>query len=156
MNNVFNSFIGMFYAVYRVLRLDQRRRAVGMVWSGVCAGFFLAHCSYLTFWKFDYGYNMMAGVAVGILHNLVWLLWSYRNWQLKYPRILVGTVCALMASMSLELLDFPPWFDAIDAHALWHLATAFIAGYVYEFHCQDARYHEHASDLKPFHSYKKL
>jgi hypothetical protein len=32
-------------------------------------------------------------------------------------------VALTTAAMSLELLDFPPLARALDAHALWHLAT---------------------------------
>lgn len=31
----------------------------------------------------------------------------------------------LIVSLSLESLDFEPWFRLIDAHSLWHLATIF-------------------------------
>lgn len=41
-------------------------------------------------------------------------------------------------AMSFELFDFPPIKRTIDAHSLWHLATAFIARGWYDFLVKDA------------------
>jgi hypothetical protein len=43
-----------------------------------------------------------------------------------------------MAATALELFDFPPWFGVIDAHSLWHLATAPIAVVWYDFILEDS------------------
>jgi hypothetical protein len=43
-----------------------------------------------------------------------------------------------MVAMSLELLDFPPLLQAVDAHALWHLSTVPIAYLYYRFQREDA------------------
>jgi len=45
----------------------------------------------------------------------------------------------LIMAMSLELLDFPPLADALDAHALWHAATILPTVYWYRFLVLDAR-----------------
>ena len=90
---------------------------------------FLCHISYLTFWHFDYGYNMMFNVTIGLLHNLLWSGWSlYQYFQDSGKRaphyarpFLVLTL--LSSLMALELLDFPPFLRIIDAHSLWHLST---------------------------------
>jgi len=47
-------------------------------------------------------------------------------------------VAVTMLATGLELFDFPPWLRVIDAHALWHLATAPIAIYWYRFLLDDA------------------
>lgn len=39
---------------------------------------YAAHISYLSFYRFDYGYNMAASVAAGILYTVIWLLWSLK------------------------------------------------------------------------------
>ncbi|ODQ80386.1 hypothetical protein BABINDRAFT_161333 [Babjeviella inositovora NRRL Y-12698] len=31
----------------------------------------------------------------------------------------------IFAGMAFELFDFPPWFDLVDGHAMWHLVTFF-------------------------------
>ena len=39
-------------------------------------------------------------------------------------RLLGGCVVAwMMLAMSLEFIDFPPVWGAVDAHSLWHLGT---------------------------------
>jgi hypothetical protein len=44
-----------------------------------------------------------------------------------------------MAATSLELFDFPPWHRTIDAHSLWHLSTAPLVFFFYDFLIKDAR-----------------
>ena len=57
--------------------------------------------------------------------------------SLSFSCLLV--VCFNLA-MSLELLDFPPWWRVLDAHSLWHGATALIVPLYWEFHLQDSIY----------------
>ncbi|KAJ3197412.1 Post-GPI attachment to proteins factor 3 [Irineochytrium annulatum] len=86
--------------------------------------FFACHVSYLTFWPFDYAYNMAAGVTVGMVSNVIWMSVAIRHLR-ERPfgwKMIVMVVC-LTAAMSLELLDFPPIWWVFDAHALWHGAT---------------------------------
>lgn len=45
----------------------------------------------------------------------------------------------LVLATSLELFDFPPLMRALDAHALWHLATVPIASMWYDWLIDDAR-----------------
>lgn len=116
----------------------------------VCSALFAVHVLYLSLMpRFDYGYNMRASVALGMLHNAVWLLYTFSSLPL-YPsgtgikgrrrsRKPALAVAATMVAMSLELLDFPPWRRVLDAHSLWHLATAPIVVFWYEFLVQDAR-----------------
>ncbi|PWN91531.1 Per1-domain-containing protein [Acaromyces ingoldii] len=48
-------------------------------------------------------------------------------------------VFLLLAASALELLDFPPILRALDAHALWHLATVPLASMWYGWLIEDAR-----------------
>lgn len=122
-------------------------------WSCICILVYLAHVSYLSFLpRFDYTYNMAFNVFLGLLHNILWLAYSlpasfsvikrfpYR--PKLYRPAFVSRAAALVASMtlamSLELFDFPPYGQILDAHALWHLATVPIAVYWYEFMIEDA------------------
>ena len=96
---------------------------------------FVCHTSYLTFWRFDYGYNMQFNIGIGILHNLLWSAWSLHHFRLparalsaserRAPHYLrpVAVLTLLSSLTALELLDFPPLYRALDAHALWHLST---------------------------------
>lgn len=148
---------GCWLAIHRVCRLDKRPRWVVAILTLVAVMFFATHSLYLlSLERFDYGYNMIASVAVGLLQSFVWLVWC--AWQYcsvggggsggggnrshgrsrDYVGWCVAAVVSAMAAMSLELLDFPPLIRAIDAHALWHLSTVPITYLFYRFHREDA------------------
>ncbi|KAK5003361.1 hypothetical protein LTR28_010264, partial [Elasticomyces elasticus] len=120
---------GLYYTPIRLFRLEQRTEAkesILRLWTATCVLLYLAHVSYLTFWHFDYTYNMAANVAVGIVQNLMWSGFSIsryrkmrRAWA-AWPGLIIAWI---ILAMSLELFDFPPWKGMIDAHALWHLGT---------------------------------
>lgn len=125
-----NVMYGMYLAVVRILRLDQHssrnKPTLRRFWSWICVLLYTTHVCYLSFWSWDYTYNMAANVTVGVIQNLLWIGFSvvrYRNclklWTAWPGMIVVWIILA----MSLELLDFPPWHGFIDAHSLWHLGT---------------------------------
>jgi hypothetical protein len=122
-------FYGLYYTPVRVFRLDEPtavKQSLLRVWTVICGGLFTAHVSYLTFWRWDYTYNMIANVVAGVVQNLLWSafsLWSYRRLQktwAAWPGLIVAWI---IMAMSLELLDFPPIWGMVDAHSLWHLGT---------------------------------
>lgn len=122
---------GLYLAVIRIVRLDQERPrfkpTLRRLWTFICLGLYIAHVSYLTFWSWDYTYNMIANVVVGVLQNLLWTalsIYRYRKDPKKswtaWPAMIVLWISL---AMSLELFDFPPWWGLVDAHSLWHLGT---------------------------------
>ncbi|THX20719.1 Per1-like protein [Aureobasidium pullulans] len=136
---------GLFLSVVRVFRLDKdtpKRSSVLRAWILLCAVLYTAHVCYLSFWRFDYTYNMAANVAVGIVQNLIWSWFSISRYQktkrmwAAWPGLIVAWV---ILAMSLELFDFPPWWGAIDAHSLWHLMTVFPTLWWYSFLIKDAQ-----------------
>ena len=60
-----------------------------------------------------------------------------RRYMPPFARKAAMFVVMTTLAMSLELLDFPPWQRVIDAHSLWHLATALIATFWYGFIVED-------------------
>jgi hypothetical protein len=124
-----NVLYGLYYAPIRVFRLDRkepRKQSLLRLWTGLCVTLYILHVSYLSLWSWDYTYNMAANVAVGVVANLLWSGFSYvqyqrigRTWAV-WPGLCVAWI---IMAMSLELLDFPPWWGMIDAHSLWHLGT---------------------------------
>ena len=121
---------GLYYTPIRIFRLDQKRPPVKptllRLWTLICVSLYAAHVSYLTFWRWDYVYNMAANVAAGVVQNILWSVFSYMTYQkLKKPwAAWPGMIVAwIILAMSLELLDFPPLGGMIDAHSLWHLGT---------------------------------
>ena len=125
---------GLFYTPIRIFRLDQtslttdtsKSGTLLRLWTILCGSLYLAHVSYLAFWRFDYTYNMAANVAVGIIQNILWTGFSVMRFQkvgrlwAAWPGLIVAWI---ILAMSLELFDFPPWWGMVDAHALWHLGT---------------------------------
>lgn len=120
---------GLYYTPVRVFRLDRatpRRRSVLRAWTVACLVLYACHVGYLKGVRWDYTYNMAANVAAGVVQNALWTWFSWdkyrrsrRAWAV-WPGIAVAWV---MMAMSLELLDFPPLWGAVDAHSLWHLGT---------------------------------
>jgi len=120
---------GLYYTPIRIFRLDRKdpmKQSVLRIWTAVCILLYTLHVLYLTFWSWNYTYNMAANVAVGAVHNLLWGAFSYvhyrrvgRIWAM-WPGLIVAWI---ITAMSLEVLDFPPWGGMLDAHSLWHLGT---------------------------------
>lgn len=89
--------------------------------------------------KFDYGFNVMVCVAIGIIQQLMWCTWALKQnhpqkWQLACFVVLINAV------LSLEILDFPPLQGLLDAHALWHLCTVPLTYLWYMFVLADAKW----------------
>ncbi|KAI0868756.1 Per1-like protein [Hypoxylon argillaceum] len=145
---------GMYYALVRVARLDRpapHRRAVLRLWTVFCCALYLAHVAYLKLWRWNYTYNMRANLVVGMVHNMLWSYFSWRRWKQTrknwtiWPSVLVAWVILVM---SLELLDFPPVWGALDAHSLWHLGTIGPTIIWYNFMIKDSQELAKAMKLK--------
>ncbi|KAK2111835.1 Post-GPI attachment to proteins factor 3 [Saguinus oedipus] len=106
-------------------------RTVGLQHPAVLSAFrallllmLTAHVSYLSLIRFDYGYNLVANVAIGLVNVAWWLAWCLWNQRrLPHVRKCVVVVLLLQGLSLLELLDFPPLFWVLDAHAIWHIST---------------------------------
>lgn len=122
-------------------------------WAAICILAFIGHVSYLTLLpRFDYTYNMAFNLAVGMTHNILWLVYSFpsslslirrfpsraKSYRPKFVSQAAVFVLVTTAATALELLDFPPWARTIDAHSLWHLATVPIVPFWYQFLIDDA------------------
>ncbi|KAL2008104.1 hypothetical protein VTN00DRAFT_8086 [Thermoascus crustaceus] len=137
---------GLFLSVIRVFRLDQPspryKSSLCRYWTTTCITLYLMHVSYLSFWSWDYTYNMAANVVVGIIQNVLWTWFSISRYRkmLKSWTAWPGMIVAwIMLAMSLELLDFPPWGGLIDAHSMWHLGTVVPTAWWYSFLIKDAQ-----------------
>lgn len=151
----------LYFAVVRMFHLYPERHRIVVsrdskslvynIWRIFCGLLFLGHVTYLSVLpRFDYTYNMIFNVGIGLAHNFLWIVYSlpiraihrfpnrspsYRPPYAYKAAVFVGVASAATA---LELLDFPPWHRILDAHALWHLATVPIGLYWYGFLIQDA------------------
>ncbi|KAH0830170.1 Per1-like protein [Lanmaoa asiatica] len=150
----------LYYTVIRIANLysrsskpdDSRRSLLRFGWSALCIAVYLSHVTYLSILpRFDYAYNMAFNLVLGISHNFLWLLYSlpvpvfqrfpYAS-KTYYPRHIYKAgifVLLTTAATALELFDFPPLGRVLDAHALWHLSTAPISKFWYDFLVEDSQ-----------------
>ncbi|KAI8615042.1 Per1-like protein [Chytriomyces sp. MP71] len=135
---LFNAYIAL---VKLFNLLEPNRRRLRTLLQFICIVFYTMHISYLSLWDFDYSYNMAAGITVGLSSNTAWLLWSLCNYKKRYYHYkILAFVILITLAMSLEVLDFPPWFWILDAHALWHAATVPLDFLLYSFILDDLRF----------------
>ena len=129
------------------------RGALFQAWRAIATVAYVGHVSYLGLAsRFDYTYNVIFNLILGIVHNVLWLLFAlpgsppfarYAAMPGSYRPDHAGTaaltVVLTTAATTLELFDFPPLARVVDAHALWHLATAPLAVLWYDFLLTDAQ-----------------
>lgn len=87
---------------------------------------YLRHVYNMHYVKFDYGYHVGLCIVAGLVQSIIWLVWSFASAEgLSHPgrKYLILFTFSVNIAVLLEILDFPPIFDTVDAHALWHLAT---------------------------------
>lgn len=60
---------------------------------------------------------------LGLVNVVWWLSWCLWNQRLPHVHKCVVVVLLLQGLSLLELLDFPPLFWVLDAHAIWHIST---------------------------------
>ena len=71
-----------------------------------------------------YIYNYYVTVT-GIANAMGWFIWCFYYWKSRpYVWRCALFVFLVGVCMIFEVLDFPPLLWIIDAHSLWHLATA--------------------------------
>ncbi|KAF5344261.1 hypothetical protein D9758_012318 [Tetrapyrgos nigripes] len=161
------TFIRLFhlYTSPRLSLTTQQSQTSSLLrlWTATCAIAFVGHVSYLSLLpRFDYFYNVVFNLIIGLTHNALWLIYSlpvslslirrFPNRPKTYRPGFTSKAAVLVlfttAATGLELFDFPPIGRIIDAHALWHLCTAPIAVYWYRFLVEDANdesWREHRS-----------
>jgi hypothetical protein len=133
----FSAYISLVKALDLILVRKWLNKWVGLAFLV----FYTIHVTYLTFWPFDYSYNMIAGVSMGMLSNITWLSWCFtKRKSRKYVWKMAATVILIMIAMSFELFDFPPVWWIFDAHSLWHGFTWPIIFLYYDFFVDDAKY----------------
>ncbi|KAI5765874.1 PGAP3 [Gulo gulo luscus] len=131
-------------------------RTVGLQHPAVVSAFrallllmLTAHVSYLSLVRFDYGYNLAANVAIGLVNVVWWLAWCLWNQhRLPHVRKCMVVVLLLQGLSLLELLDFPPFFWVLDAHAIWHISTIPVHVLFFSFLKDDSLYLLKESEAK--------
>jgi len=128
------------------------RRAMFHAWRAIVVLAYVGHVAYLGLaTRFDYTYNIIFNLALGLTHHALWLLFALpgsspfarysampRSYRPAHAGTAAMTVALTTAATALEIFDFPPWGRVLDAHALWHFATAPLAVLWYDFLLTDA------------------
>jgi hypothetical protein len=129
----------LFLTLARVLRVE--RGAARAALAAPIAAAYAAHVRRMLTVLFDYGLHVGLCVGAGAAQTALWLGWALLTKEGRaHPqrRALLAFTAAVNASMLLEVLDFPPLGAALDAHALWHAATAPLAALWFAFVAADA------------------
>ncbi|KAJ3566103.1 hypothetical protein NP233_g7214 [Leucocoprinus birnbaumii] len=141
----------LYSSPYKLTQASRGWKFYALTW--LCSLAFLGHVTYLTSLpRFDYTYNMAFNLIVGLAHNILWTLYSLpsslsilrrfpsrsRSYRPSFSTKAGIFVLLTTGATALELFDFPPWALIIDAHSLWHLVTAPIAYYWYNFLVNDS------------------
>lgn len=135
---VFSLYVALHRLSYEATPKHQSR--IRWVAAHVLLGFYITHICYLTFDKFDYGYNMKANIGIGLTNTAAWLwFWSQNRansyvWKILYAVILTNLF------LLFEILDFPPILWVFDAHSIWHMLTIPMPLMVFSFFKDDHIY----------------
>jgi len=144
----------MFYLWYAVCRLTlhlQPKQVFSVtLWSGLfLGGVFAHHVYFMNFVRFDYGWNMIITGASVVVQFILWMVWALLT--LRYPsgaspsksravaKMVIKFQLSLLSFAAFEAFDFPPLFDQLDAHAIWHGLTVALGFYWYQFREADAQ-----------------
>lgn len=154
---------GLFMSMCRIFQIPPRTPLFVRLLSG-CIGAWVLHVLYLlSNRRLDYTYNMTICLAVGFVHNLLWIMYAHmpsimqqvrmsllrlaRDRSLAHSKAILSPkqcrslellVLLMFAAPALELFDFPPLFRLLDAHALWHCATVPLTWWWYHWLAEDA------------------
>lgn len=125
---------GCLTAALRVSGQEQRSRWVPLLGAASAAYTWHWHCMLTQL--FDYGFNVLLCIVLGALQSLMWGVWVGRVRHVARRRMWCF-LALINAATLLEVLDFAPWWGLVDAHALWHAATALLSYVFWGFLRQD-------------------
>jgi len=97
-----------FVTIVRVFNIREKKKILTVFFIHLL--YYLGHISYLTFWFFDYSFNMTACTIIGVTEYSLWLYWAYKNRRRPYAKEIVITVLATFCAMMFEIYDFSPFF----------------------------------------------
>eukprot|EP00887_Chlorella_sp_A99_P003462 scaffold7.g3462.t1 len=136
-------FFNLFMTLARTTGLGARpgaRATAARAALGAAIALALArHVHHMLFVLFDYGLNVQMCIAAGLVQSLAWVAWALAAAPRAHrgQRPLLAFILSVNSFMLLEVLDFPPLWEVLDAHALWHLATMPVALLWYQFAIAD-------------------
>jgi hypothetical protein len=134
----------LFLTLALVFNIDSNVPALMALGSPI-AWVTLRHLYRMYAVMFDYGLHVKLCIAAGLLQTLAWLFWALRLRRGRYhpgKRYLITFIIAVNLSMALEIFDFPPIAYVVDAHSLWHAATAPLTIFWLLFVLEDIKAHK--------------
>jgi hypothetical protein len=144
------SQLNLFFIRFFYVRSSRTAQAILRALILASCVYYTYHIYYLGFVRFDYGYNMQANIAVGLINSICWIAWSYHGYfrlRREYVWRCAASVFLMVSLMVFEVFDFSPIFWVADSHALWHLSTTVIPFYWYQFLIDDIYYLENYEKL---------
>lgn len=125
------------------LRLQPAPQALVLL---VTVATYLWHCHYMLLVKFDYGYNVVLCIIIGVVGAVMWLVYCF---AVRHPGrgVVVAFMCLVHGAMLFEVLDFPPLLGLVDAHCVWHLLTVPLVYLWYQFVFLDVDHHATRKEL---------
>ena len=136
--------MSFLYSIIRVLEIIDYEKMALIATPFIV--YYAFHIGYLHFIKFDYKYNMIITVGMGMCFNAVCIYLGATRGK-HYRKAMIVGFAFILAGL-LEVFDFPPMFGLIDAHALWHLATIPITKVWYDFLIEDSVSYAHGKKQK--------
>lgn len=119
---------GLWVAASRTLLLSHVRQLSLLIFLLTLYGIHLNSMIH----HFDYGYNTLVNAFFAFISSFFWLYWALQRRDRHYVWILVLAIVGVYPMTLLEFFDFPPLFNLLDAHALWHLSTIPFSFVMYE------------------------
>lgn len=152
----FATLFMVFYLWYAICRLTLSlwppyTLSVTILAGVILIGVFSYHVWYMNFVSFDYGWNMIFTGTFVILQVVVWISWAVimllnagdspsKAKKVRLAWMIIQFQVCLVGFAVFEAFDFPPLFDQLDAHAVWHGLTIPLAVYWYSFREKDAMF----------------
>eukprot|EP01126_Amoeba_proteus_P061716 TRINITY_DN8311_c0_g1_i2.p1 TRINITY_DN8311_c0_g1~~TRINITY_DN8311_c0_g1_i2.p1 ORF type:complete len:209 (-),score=13.29 TRINITY_DN8311_c0_g1_i2:194-820(-) len=149
----FTFFFGSFWTTLRIFEIRKSSHMIGVFF------FFLIWCIqhwyYMLSVNYDYDYNMTVGVTNGIYQSIAWILWYLVNRaepaRKHYTHKILYVYGFLWIAALMELFDFPPFWDVLDPHSLWHLGTIPLGYLLWKFLVDDSIHEEECMMSRRYH-----
>lgn len=131
---------GMYAILVRFFKLYKMEKTLHRkVLAVICIFLYFSHVTRLLL-SWSYSYNMRANVVCGLIQNFLWvylscsqfnkirnkklpIIGNIKNKEYNWTLIPIALVMSVVFGMLFELFDFPPYFQLLDAHAMWHFVT---------------------------------
>ena len=134
----FSILVLLNIAIMRIFYLKQFKQKLITIIPTII--YFSWHCYTLHYVHFDYGWNMMMMVIFGSVYCLLWYAWCFTHPDAPHRwKIAVANTVILFMS-GFEVFDFPPLWQLLDAHAIWHFSTPMCTYLTFSFAIDDAQY----------------